>query len=179
MDSTDFLYDSFDDGDSSDWTVSSGKDWYVKDNRYCTSLQNGEHRSFTGDPAWTDYIVTVQAELMQSKGYGIYFRVENIKPLDAYVFQYDYGLRAFVYRKVIKGREKSPFAVMRIPAEYNWYNQPRLIKIQVKGDTFTTFVDGQQVLQASDPDYQAGQIGLRTWSASDTCFDDVTVSSLN
>ena len=37
-----------------------------------------------------------------------------------------------------------------------WYD----ITIEVEGDTFTAFIDGEQVLQASDPAIQQGSIGF-------------------
>ncbi len=68
LDNTNFFFDNFDDNDSDDWAVSRGKDWYVENGRYCTGPKAGEHRSFAGDPTWADYTVTVQSELMKSKG---------------------------------------------------------------------------------------------------------------
>lgn len=175
------FYDNFDDGDSEGWLSTEGTSWYMDDNRYCTAPKGGEQRTLAGDTGWTNYTVSTQAELKQGKGFGLYFRAAGGKKLNAYVFQYDpgFGRGAFLFRQVINGREKSPFARNWAPKDYNWYNQVRNITIQVEGNTFTAFIDGNQVLQGTHSEFTQGQIGLRTWSASEACFDDITVVPLN
>lgn len=175
-----YFYDDFADGDTEGWFPAAGKEWRLEDDYYCAGPVKKEHRSFAGNPNWTDYTVTVRAELARGKGFGVYFRATNPKKVNAYIFQYDpgYGIGAFLFRKVKAGRESRPFAVVRVPRGYNWYHQLRTVSVQVKGDTFTAFVDGQQVLQAKDSTYKNGQIGLRTWWKSEVCFDEVTVTPL-
>ena len=179
---SDYFFDNFDDGDTEGWLALDGDSWHLENNRYCTDPKDGEHRNFVGDTTWTDYNVSAQVELKQGKGYGLYFRAANTSTdnVNAYVFQYDpgFGHGAFLFRQVENGKERSPFARDWAPKDYNWYNQTRTISIQVKGDTFTAFIDGQQVLQGTHPDYTHGQIGLRTWSSSAACFDDITVTPL-
>ncbi|MGQ9585221.1 MAG: hypothetical protein ACUVXG_07460 [Anaerolineae bacterium] len=82
----------------------------------------------------------------------------------------------FTYRKVVSGSVSAPFAQAIAPADYQWYEVEREIKIVVRGNTFTTYIDGVQVLQASDAQFHAGQIGLRTWERSHACFDSVRVT---
>jgi hypothetical protein len=47
------------------------------------------------------------------------------------------------------------------------------LRVEVVGNRFRGFVDGQQVVEATDHSYHAGQIGLWTKADSVTCFDDV------
>jgi len=176
-----WLFDNFDDGDTEDWYPVRGETWRNENGRYCAGKVKKEHRTLTGDPTWTDYIVSTQAELSEGKGFGIYFRATNPDKLNSYVFQYDpgYGIGAFLYRKVVNGREKRPFKVVRVSRGYEWYNTVHHVEVWVEGNTFTAFIDGQQVLQASEPEYKAGQVGLRTWGGSTVCFDDLSVMPLD
>ena len=47
------------------------------------------------------------------------------------------------------------------------------LRVEVTGKQFRGFLDGQQVVEASDDTYQAGKVGLWTKADSVTCFDDV------
>jgi hypothetical protein len=47
------------------------------------------------------------------------------------------------------------------------------LRVEAIGNTFRGFLNGQQVVEATDDTYQAGQIGLWTKADSLTCFDDI------
>ncbi len=83
---------------------------------------------------------------------------------------------AFTYRKVVNGAVQAPFAQAIAPWDYSWFEVEREIRIVVQGNTFTTYIDGVRVLQASDSQFQAGQVGLRLWGRSNACFDSVRVT---
>lgn len=169
--------------DWDDWQEVTGTHWRKENGHYCAG-PGGEHHSFYGAENWTDYIVTFTAELYKGNGFGVYFRATNFKQANAYIFQYDpswwYTGRkgSFLYRKMVNGRERSPFAVVNAPADYQWHEVSRQIKVVVEGDTFTAFVDGQRVLQASDDEYTHGGVGLRTWNGSEACFSDFQITLL-
>lgn len=82
----------------------------------------------------------------------------------------------FSYRKVVNGAVGAAFAQAIAPWDYRWFEVEREIKIVVQGNTFTTYIDGVRVLQASDTQFRAGQIGLRLWGRSNACFDSVRVT---
>ena len=172
-------YSDFEDGDALEWYEARGHKWGVEDGEYCAS-SGGEHRSFSGDEDWTDYEAELQADLSKGNGFGVYFRATNPDAVNAYCFQYDpgYGKGAFLFRKVVNGRERSPSVVERPPKDYAWHSGPRDIRLRVVGNTYTAFVDGEQVAQLVDDSYPHGAVGLRTWDGSRTCFDDVTVTSI-
>jgi Flp pilus assembly pilin Flp len=177
----DYLFQDFDDGDVSDWVVTRGDGWTVQAGQYCNnSLVLSDRRTFVGDPSWTDYTISIRANLFEDDGWGVYFRATNLDRPNAYIFQYDpgWGSGAFMFRKVVYGGERNPFAITWAPEDYEWYNVWRTITVRVEGDTFTALLDGAQVLQASDPDFQNGQVGLRIWADSTACFDDLTVTPL-
>lgn len=162
-----------------DWQQVKGKRWRKENGAFCAG-PGGEHRSFYGAENWTDYVVTFTAELYKGNGFGVYFRATCFEKANAYIFQYDpgYGKGAFLFRKIVGGRERSPFARAKAPVEYQWHKVSRQIKVVVKGDTFTAYVDDQRVLRASDSEYTHGAVGLRTWDGSDVCFSDFQITFL-
>jgi len=50
------------------------------------------------------------------------------------------------------------------------------LRVEVQGNQFRGFLNGQQVTDSSDDSYQSGGIGLWTKADSVTCFDDVEVT---
>jgi hypothetical protein len=123
-----------------------------------------------------DYTINIdQATLFKGNGYGVFFRstVENGK-VNGYTFQYDPGLKAFVFRKWVDGRELPPLASAPAP-KYDWYGEPHKIQVKVSGDTFTAYVDGVPVLTGSDSTYSEGGVGLRSWDSTDFCMDSFSV----
>lgn len=130
--------------------------------------------------ALKDYTVRLEdAYLYQGNGYGIFFRTTyNQKGANGYIFQYDPGLKAFVIRKWVNGKEIwQPIAKTMIPKDYPIYNTPHTVEVQVEGNTFTVFLDGQQILQAIDDTYTEGGVGLRTWDNTQFCADQISVLS--
>jgi hypothetical protein len=165
--------------DWDDWQEVKGKKWREENGAYCVG-PGGEHRSFYGAENWTDYIVTFTAELYKGNGFGVYFRATHFERANAYIFQYNpgYGKGAFLFRKIVDGGERSPFARVNTPAEYQWHKVSRQIKVIVEGNTFTAYVDDQQALQASDSEYTHGGVGLCTWDGSEACFSDFQITFL-
>jgi hypothetical protein len=51
------------------------------------------------------------------------------------------------------------------------------LRLEVAGNTFRGFLDGQPVVEASDGSYSEGRVGLWTKADSVTCFDDVQVQA--
>lgn len=172
------LWEDFE--DLTDWNFTDGDTWDNSSGQLCTD-GGGEHRGFTGDEEMQDYVVTVHtANLTYGNGYGVYFRASNEPNINAYVFQYDpgYGGGEFLFRRVTNGSESPPIARAAAPG-FQWANVTREVRVEVEGDTFTAFVDGVQVLAASDSTYTSGRAGLRTWDSTDVCFDDFEISEVD
>ncbi len=172
---------NFDDGNADGWDEVRGRYWKVKDGKYYAGREGrrgGEHRSLFGDESWTDYTVSVDAELFQGQGYGVYFRAQDFTSLDSYIFQYDpgYGGGEFIFRTVVNGREKSPFARAKAPEGFQWTGIEREITVEAVGSSLKAYVDGVLVLEANDSTYSQGAIGLRTWGKSYASFDNIEVT---
>lgn len=159
--------------DSTAWRVVSGN-WKFE-NGVARSPLTGENRAFAGEEDWTNYTIIANARVVQGKGLGIYFRATDVKNVDGYVFQVDPGLgNKFVFRRLTDGKESSPIATANGPSGFDWYASHQ-IEIKVENDTFVAYVDGKEVLRASDSTYGNGMIGIRSWSGSEAEFNDIEV----
>jgi hypothetical protein len=158
----------------SQWRIVNGN-WQIKDGYLLGGP--GEGRIFR-ELSQGDYTITVNgAVLNQGNGYGIWFRATNVEKVNGYTFQYDPGYGAFIMRKWVNGNELSPFAVAYAPG-YNWTTTPRQVQIVAKGNTFTAYVDGKQVLQGTDSTYTQGGVGFRTWDNTTARFGNISVDPL-
>lgn len=138
-----------------------------------------QNRVAFGDNNWKDYEITVNATLKKGNGYGVYYRSDGKRNITGYIFQYDPGLgNKFVVRKVINGREKSPFQIAKMPKNFPVHNQSHEVNISVKGDSFTIKVDGEVIFNFNDTTFSSGSAGFRTWSKSYVQFHSVQVLDL-
>ncbi len=155
------------------WSIHHGR-WQIRDGRLCI---DGPGRIYHPLDR-SDYAINVNlARLTKGNGYGIFFRDSGGDRFNGYSFQYDpgYGRGAFIIRKWVNGNELSmPIARADAPG-YNWYGADRVVRLEVVGDTFTAYVDGQPVVQARDSAFSSGGIGFRSWDASSACFDNLSV----
>lgn len=173
--------DDLDDPDFPGWEWNRPHGWQGNNGQLVLG-PSGETRGLSGDAGWADYDMRVRAILYRGDGYGVYFRSSGTpQNANAYIFQFDPGYDrprgSFLFRKIVDGSEKSPFGRVRAPEGFEWYNVWRDIQINVQGDAFTAYIDGQPVLQASDDSYPTGQVGLRTWDHTLAGFDDVQVTT--
>lgn len=160
------------------WNTLDGK-WVVKDGKLCNVTVGRTLNTCSIAENLTDYTIILDgAKLNAGDGFGVFFRAQMTpKGLTGYIFQYDPGLNAFVFRKWVNGKELNPpFAVA--PAKgYDWYGAPHDIRVEVKGNTFTAYIDGVPVLTAQDSTYTNGGSGLRTWDSTQACFDQFGIES--
>jgi hypothetical protein len=161
------------------WSTLEGSGGSVQNGQLCPSNYTRALNTCSKSKRLKDYTYKLNgANLKSGNGYGLIFRAENTKSgMNGYVFQYDPGYGAFIFRKWANGVELNPpFAVA--PAKgYDWYNVPRDVQVDVKGDTFTAYVDGKPVLTAKDSAYTSGGAGLRTWDSTQVCFDQFGIQS--
>jgi len=167
--------------DLSGWSTLQGTTGSVAGGNFCPPSYTLMLNSCSVSESLTDYSVMLNdANLSSGSGYGVAFRAVNTpNGMNGYVFQYDPGYYpgAFIIRKWVNGRELSaPIAVAKAPG-YDWYGSPRDIEVVVEGDTFTAYVDGVEVLTATDSTYATGGTGLRTWDSTKVCFDQFGMQS--
>jgi len=180
--SSSYCESSFDSLDG--WISEAGYGWEIVDGKLCNT--SNPYRGYLYNQCSmenlpSDYTVHLDgATLDTGNGYGIFFRLQNYDDSpNGYAFQYDPGLGgAFVVRKWVNGYEINPPVVTSRVKNYDWLDVSRDLEVQVKGDTFTAFVDGEQVLTFTDPNYVSGGVGFRTWDSPAVCFDDFSIDPL-
>ncbi|MCS6887347.1 family 16 glycoside hydrolase [Chloroflexus sp.] len=156
------------------WSIQSGR-WQIRDGRLCIDGPGRIYRPLDR----SDYVINLDvARITQGNGYGIFFRDSGDAKFNGYSFQYDpgYGQGAFIIRKWVNGNELStPIARVNAPAGYDWYGADRQVRVEVRGDTFTAYIDGQPAVQIRDNSFTSGGIGLRSWDNTSACFDNLSV----
>jgi Flp pilus assembly pilin Flp len=172
--SASLLQDDFNNLDQ--WNIVSGK-WKTENGKLCGGP--GEGRMFAKiPPGAKNYVISLNgAKLDSGNGFGVFFRATDFSKVNGYDFQYDPGAEGFLNRRWYQGNELPAQAYVK-KTNYDYYSQPHDIKIVVDGDTFTTYVDGQQVNKMTDSTYTEGGVGLRTWDNTSVCFDSIQVAPL-
>lgn len=151
-------------------------------NQLCTSGAAKNYNTCSQDmPNMEDYSITVtDAHLKRGNGYGVFFRGTKLDGrTNGYIVQYDPGWRggAIILRKWINGRELYPFASYRMPG-YDWYGESHDLRVDVRGDTFTVYLDNEKIIVAHDDTYSEGGIGLRSWDHTNVCIDGIQITEL-
>jgi Flp pilus assembly pilin Flp len=170
---TDAFLEDF--SDISDWHKSWGN-CDVSNGELCCNRWGG---IFNTEYSGEDYTIDVgKANLAKGNGYGVWFRAQDYDRPEGYIFQYDPGYAggAFLFRKWVDGHELRPFAVQR-DRNFDWHGADHQVQIVANGNTFTAYVDGEEVLTATDDTYQEGGVGVRTWDRTQACFDDLMITS--
>ena len=163
------------------WKTNWGT-WTNIDGKICTSGYSKNYSTCSQSMEnMSDYSVHVSgAQLTAGNGYGVFFRGTELDGrTNGYIVQYDpgWGGGAIIVRKWINGAELGPFATKKLPA-YDWYSKPHDLTINVVGNTFTIYLNDEEVLVAQDDTYPEGGVGLRTWDSSQFCVDSLSIGEV-
>jgi len=164
-------------GDGSGWQNLSGLPSF-QNGQMCVSGYMQIMNKCSTQKKHSDYTINLNGvTLTQGNGYGIYFRsILTERGLDGYAFQYDPGAgNILLIRRWINGREVMT-PIGKFPITTSIYNTPHDFKIVVKDETFTVFMDGEQVITAEDKTYPTGGVGLRSWDSTTACIDDFSIT---
>jgi Flp pilus assembly pilin Flp len=164
------------------WNASTTTGWKASNNQICVNgvaEQQILNKCSQTNVVPSDYMVSVDiATLTAGSGFGIYFRMQPTPKLNGYIFQYDQGLNGFVFRMWVDDKE-SGVKASKYFTNYTWYNKPHKIEIKVKGNTYTAYLDGTEVLKLVDSTYLKGSgAGLRSWDSTKACFSGFKVSPI-
>ena len=168
------LYDFEDKTQEKDWTVTEGQGG-IKNGVF--EFQ-GIGEAIVGDDNWTDYTITCKVKYLDDAvgdtDAGIIYRVKDGLNHYMYCFNIEQG---FYWCARINGnyinQTFAPFAAKN--------NQVYELKVEVKGDDTTAYVDGKEMLAFSHKQLQKnemldkGAIGVRIWN-SHAVFDDFEVN---
>jgi hypothetical protein len=140
------------------------------------TLDNEFRVSSAGDAAWTDQAVEARVKVLAFTGSstsylaGVFVR---FKDLDNHYFV---ALQSDGHVKIKKKSAGSSTSVSSQAdatiAPGTWYT----VKLAVKGSTLTAYLDGKEVLTATDADIPSGGFALGTKNATAE-FDDVKVTT--
>lgn len=142
-----------------------------------------KHQVVFGDQGWTDYEVSIEAELFSGNGYGIYYRVTGEPDISGYCFQFiATGTPKFLIRPVIDGRER--LAIYKVLTEevfsgFGIYDQSHEVVISIQGDHHIIKIDGEPVADFYDDTFQSGMVGLRTWATSEVEFGNLNLTAID
>lgn len=103
------------------------------------------------NPTWNGYGVTFRAKYDKKGLHGYMFEIEKVNknaPVQIY------------FSKWVNGKQiRPPLAVQNLPPDFDWNNPPD-ISVKVEGDTFVAYLNGKEVLKASDKTYAEGGAGM-------------------
>jgi len=151
-------------------------DWHISEGVLKPSADHYQNRVVFGDITWSDYEISVDANLKEGDGYGIYYRSNSQEDITGYIFQYDPGLGdKFVVRKVTNGNEASPFQRASMPDGFQVYGENHNINISLVGDRHIIKVDDEIVFDFQDDWRGSGMAGFRSWARSDVDFSELEV----
>jgi pectate lyase len=165
--------DDFETGTASGWSKSGGSWSVVTDGSrvYRQSSTGSDAKAQAGQLAWTNQ--TVQARVKpsafngQGRFAGVLARAQNMTTY------YYLGLRND--GQVVLGRRAGGYTTLAAApaavATGSWYT----LRLEAFGSTLRGYLDGQQVVTASDGALAAGRVGLAGYYAS-ASFDDVQVA---
>ena len=179
-----FYTNTFDE-DMSDWTTAEWKKffggrWRVQDGKL---VGDRDAAIFLDDFDQDDYTLTATGITFDNDkknwlGGGLFFRTDPDTG-NGYAFEIEKrndGHDTEIYfRKWINGYQiDPPLARAPIPAGFD-FNNLTDIQIQVDGETFTAFMDGNQVLQTTDSTYKSGTVGVASNDGSRMEVDDIRI----
>jgi hypothetical protein len=156
------------------WEVKAEPDAPSAPNVLCQSATARFPALRFGDKVYTDLVATVRFKALSGKddqAAGIIFRVQDANNY--------YILRAnalednvYFFRHASGTRSSITHGNVKVPS-----GQWQELKLEVEGNRFRGYLNGQLVVETTDDAYKAGGVGLWTKEDSVTCFDDFRVTA--
>jgi pectate lyase len=123
----------------------------------------------SGDYRWTDQVVEATVKRTTPEGMiGIFGRVLDMRN---YYFLYFDDANIILRKRV--DNSSANLAKVKFPV---MSNVPYALKLSIVGSTLTGYVDGMQLVTASDSLLTTGGIGVGTSDSATGEFDNVSVS---
>jgi hypothetical protein len=158
---------------SGNWAVKTESDAPSSPNALCQTGKADYPAVSLSDKVYSDVTVTTKFKPVSGntdRAAGIIFRIQD---KDNY-----YILRANalednvnIYKYVGGWRRAIQEASAKVPSGA-WQE----LRVEVSGNHIRGFLNGKQVVEATDNTFKAGKIGLWTKEDSVTCFDNVSIS---
>ncbi|MEV4416628.1 pectate lyase [Catellatospora sp. NPDC049609] len=165
--------DDFEDGNSTGWSKSGGSWSVVADGSQAyRQTSTGADAKAQAGSAWTGQSVSVRVKPIAfgnaSRSVGVAARLQSLSNYYSLVLT---GGGAVQLRRV-SGGGVTTLATAAVPVSPGtWYT----LRLDAFGSALTGFVNGSQLVAATDAAFSSGKIGLMSSYAS-ASFDDVTVN---
>lgn len=160
---------------SGSWAIRTEDDAPSPPNALCQTGQAEYPALDLGETVYTDLLLSTQFKPIsgqKDRAAGLIFRIQdeaNYYILRANALENNVNL----YKYVAGRRRTLKEGSARVPAA-QWQE----LRAEVVGNQLRGFLNGQQVVEATDDTFQAGAIGLWTKADSETCFDDIAVQPI-
>ena len=147
-------WDFENDAQLKDWTVINGK-WNIEGGKLKGELLGDYIGIVAGDLEWEDY--TLEMETTVAEGKYTYWMVRvQTDPLSYYTLERHDGNASPIWRRDA-GQHTKIGNDVPLPGDHL---ESHIWTIEVKGDTITAYLDGEELLSAEDKTYKKGRIGL-------------------
>ncbi|AYY14490.1 hypothetical protein EF847_19125 [Actinobacteria bacterium YIM 96077] len=169
------LSDEFETGDSQ-WTTAGG-DWSIRgpagSRIYHQADTHRNARAFAGETGWTDVSVRAEVEPLAFDGTGLAAVLARVQDEETY---YYLTLRSNdnVEINKLEDGSRTLLAGTSFPVDAG---ESYTLRLDVEGDQLTGYVDGEPLVSATDGQFIAGEVGLKTFNGS-ADFDHVEVVEL-
>ena len=178
---------AFDDSSDLDaWESNSDNELSLEDGKACITGDGKSAQSYmnsrcTDSLLSDDYSISLSGVTVdevidndKNTGFDTWFRAKDDN--NGYLFIYNSRTDYVRFWKVVNGKWVR-LSEKKVPS--NWGSKELNFKIDVKGDTFTAYQDGEAILQASDGAYTDGEIGMRNKPSSKSCIGDISVENIS
>jgi len=160
------------------WKVANGK-WEVVDGVYKLARGGQAEHSLVGEEDWDNYTIEAKVRLDEHHWAGLVFRAKS--EMEYYVYYMNVPNNKTELWRHKQGGWASRDNLAQIPAvggvqikNGEWYD----MKVEVEGDTFKLYINGEFQKENSDGVYKKGQVGVWAWQTA-ASFDDFTVAGKN
>ena len=149
-----------------DWKVINGN-WEVKDGVYQVTKDFDIEYSLVGDEDWDDYTIEARIRIDENNWAGIVFRAKS--DMEYYVYYLSVLDNRTELWKHTAGAWVNREKIAQIPTvdgvqlkNGEWYE----MRLDVKDDIFSYYINGKWQMDNSDPDYNKGKIGVWAWKST-------------
>ena len=168
------LYDFEDAGQMDDWQVTDGQG-EMEGGAFVLQAAGGEGKAFVGNTDWTDYTITCKATMVGgNNNYGVIYRYQD--NVNYYMNSIKFVDQQATWAARINGNYLQGQAGMRLPFASEMNKQYEL-KIEVEGNRFKFYVDGELVQEFTNDEFEKGAVGIRVYD-SQAVFGDFEVNGL-
>lgn len=198
------LEDDFSDGDYSGWTVvddpepqSGPSQWSVIDGMLVQSsniwsygpveLETKYHQGthvFRGESAWTDYTFNAILRSTDNDGIGLLFRYQDAGSYYRLLLMNDSAWSGndingspvnTPLQRLQKFDKGEPITLAENLVSEAYPTGYFAVTVQAKSDTLRAWLNGSMILEATDPDYVQGKVGLMSYANTGAHFDDILI----